>query len=125
MTTICAFGVALDRRARAAPIRYLGSVNLGPNLSGCTNRWPDLTHSVGPRLDWRAPGLLGPLPAAVRIACDINRPIESLVSAASSTDLTVFLLGVEYTPPTGRGSRRDGRKGEERERKGCILPQYG
>jgi hypothetical protein len=51
----------MDNRARPAPIRYPGFVNIGPNLSGCTNRRPDPTHSVGPRLEWRAPGILGPL----------------------------------------------------------------
>ncbi|KAA8892739.1 hypothetical protein FN846DRAFT_896592 [Sphaerosporella brunnea] len=63
MTTICAFSVAMDNRARAAPIRHPGFLPIGPNLSGYTNGRPALTHSVGPRLDWRAPGLLGPLDA--------------------------------------------------------------
>jgi hypothetical protein len=45
---ICPFSVTLDNRAPAAPIRYPGFENIGPNLSGCTNCRPDLTHSVGP-----------------------------------------------------------------------------
>jgi hypothetical protein len=48
-TMIWPFSVTLDNRARAAPIRYPGFENIGPNLSGCTNCRPDLTHSVGPR----------------------------------------------------------------------------
>jgi hypothetical protein len=43
------FSVTLDNRARAAPIRYPGFENIVPNLSGCMNCRPDLTHSVGPR----------------------------------------------------------------------------
>jgi hypothetical protein len=46
---ICPFSVSLDNRARAAPIRCPGFENISPNLSGCTNCRPDLTHSVGPR----------------------------------------------------------------------------
>jgi hypothetical protein len=86
MTTICAFSVALHNRARAAPIRYPGFVNIGPNLSGCTNRRPDLTHSVGPRLDWRAPGLLG-------LLIYMHPPALWLCVARTSTELIAGCAG--------------------------------
>ncbi|KAA8892602.1 hypothetical protein FN846DRAFT_915143 [Sphaerosporella brunnea] len=75
MTTLYAFIVAQHNWARAAPIRYPGFVNIDPNPSGCTNRRPDLTQSVGPRLDWRAPGLLGPL----------DDPAENVKESADET----------------------------------------
>ncbi|KAA8900064.1 hypothetical protein FN846DRAFT_909405 [Sphaerosporella brunnea] len=107
MTTICAFSVALDNRSRAAPIRYPGFVNVSANLSGCTNCRPDLTYSVGPRWDWQAPGLLGPLvPAAPQIVLIQNeqwhKDLQILQACAEKMEVIERLINQVYEEFTMR-----------------------
>jgi hypothetical protein len=96
-TLICPFSVTLDNRARAAPIRYPGFENIGPNLSGCTNCRPDQTHSVGPRWTGGRPDYWDPWSALLPPSTSpLRDPASTNYSSRHSGEATYPLNGSSW-----------------------------